>query len=443
MAAPVILYIDTTNKVLLANFLTSNAPARSLVFEAGDLVPLQLHFLQRNNSSGTVGQLLNSYIDPATVTPVSLAIGTIGQAPTAGTFSVTFGADTTAQLAFNITATALATALNALASVTTAGGVTITGNAGGPWRITFNTPGVISTNFSVGAGDLSPTSQGIVGVAVTGATGVNCVQVITLVQNPAALQNIWTATYGAIGQSVLQVGTTGVNAIQRITVPQGTYGGAFSLGFGAATSSNIPYNATAAQVQAAFGALSTVGANNCSVIQSSPVTWDITFIGTLAGAPQADIVPNGAGLMMPQYLAGSLNLNVQGIFDLLASAASIGATLQIQQGTSGSVNTVLQTTCTVNNTLIVATPAVPNPPTASIYGFTAIPTGSNVVTVAFPSTLGYVPGGVLAFPMMPAASGAILSGNVDESSITASGFNYILDSVPTATGSILVWLTLQ
>ena len=446
MAAPVILYLDTTNKVIRASFLTFQQPAQGLTWEAGDLVPLQLHFLQVNPSSGTPGQLPFSYIDPATVLPVSLAIGTIGLLPTAGTFTATYGANTTAALAYNITASALSTALNALASVTSAGGVVVSGNAGGPWQITFNTPGVISTVFSINPGDLNPPSQGIVGVAVTGAPGIQEIQVISLIQNPAALQNIWTATYGAITVTRLQAGGGGLNEIQRVAIPQGTYAGGFSLSFPIASpksTGSLGYQATAAQVQAALTALTTIGAGNAVVIQSSPTTWDVTFTGTLAGASQNLIAAVGTGLMMPQYLAGNLNLNVQGIFNLLNGAASVQSVLQIQQGSPGSVNTVVQTTLTINNTLIVGNPAVPNPPTASIYGITAIPTGSNVIAVSFPSPLSYTPTGIMCGVMMPNSSGTILSGNVDNSSITNAGFNFICDSVPSATGSFLVWITLQ
>lgn len=447
MAAPVIIYIDTTNKVAIANFLTAAQPFQPFGFEAGDNVPIQLHFLQKNPSSGTQGQLLYSYIDPATVTPVTLAIGIIGLPPTAGTFTVNYGANTTAALAYNITAAALATALNALASVIAAGGVTVTAPAnGGPFRIVFNTPGVIVTLFIVNAGELAPTSQGIVSVAVTGATGVNEVQVITLLQNPPALQNAWTATYGAITVTRLQAGGAGLNEIQRVTIPQGTYAGGFSLSFatgGTKSTGSLGYTSTAAQVQAALQALSNIGAGNATVILSSPTTWDVTFTGSLAGATQVLLVAVGTGLLMPQYLAGNLNLNVQGIFDLLGSLASVSAVMQIQQGTAGSINTVLQIPVTIQNTLVVGTPGVPPPVAASIYGVTAIPAGSNVVTVAFPFTLPYIPSGILAGPMMPTSAGVILGGNVDKSSITATGFNFILDSVPAAATSSLVWITLQ
>lgn len=445
MSAPAILYIDSTNKRLIASFLSTINPLTGLIWEAGDLVPIQLHFLQANNSSGTVGQLPYAYIDPATVLPVTLALGTIGQAPTAGSFTITYGANTTSALPFNETAANVSTALNALASVTSAGGVVVVGNPGGPYRITFNTPGVISTLFTVNAADLSPTSQGIVAVAVTGATGVQEVQVITLLQNPAALLASWTATYGAITVTQLQTGGSGLNSIQRITVPQGTYAGGYSLAFGSGavtSTTSIPYNATAAQVQTALQALTAIGAGNVQVIASSPVTWDITFIGTLGGVTQAAIVATGVGLLMPQYLAGNLNLNVQGIFDLLGETASATPTLQIQQGSPGSVNTVLQQTITLNNTLIVGTPGTPVVPPAPVSNTAPFISGSKSVAVAFSTTLSFTPSGVLCNPMGNGPTSEIILGHVDYASITASGFNYIFSAVPSVAGKF-VYVAIQ
>lgn len=52
---------------------------------------------------------------------------TITGTPTSGDFTLTFGADTTAAIAFSATATAVAAALNLLASVIAAGGVDATG----------------------------------------------------------------------------------------------------------------------------------------------------------------------------------------------------------------------------------------------------------------------------------------------------------------------------
>ena len=61
---------------------------------------------------------------------------TITGAPTGGTFTLTFGGDTTAPIAFNATAAAVQAALVALASIG-AGNVVVTGAAGGVWTVTF------------------------------------------------------------------------------------------------------------------------------------------------------------------------------------------------------------------------------------------------------------------------------------------------------------------
>lgn len=361
MGAPIILYIDTTNRRLVSSFLSSVPPFQGITLEAGDSVPVELHFLTVNPSSGTAGALTYSYIDPATLTPVTLGIGTIGSVPTAGTFTVTYGANTTAALAYNITASALSTAINALASVISAGGVTIVGSAGGPWTITFVTPGVISTLFAVNATLLNPTSLGLTSVVVTGTVAVPEVQAITLIQSPAASQVTWTTVYPEIVITRVQAGGSGVNEIQSVAVPQGTYAGTFTVSFGGQTSNPIAYNATSTVVQAALQAMTSIGSNNVSVSQTSTTAWAVTFVGALAGAGQTLMTGSATGLGAPEYLSGTVNLNVQGIFNLLIGKTSAAPTLQIQQGTSGNINTVLQTGITLNSTLIRGTPSDPNP----------------------------------------------------------------------------------
>lgn len=62
---------------------------------------------------------------------------TITGAPTGGTFTLTYSAQTTTPIAFNAAAAAVQTALENLANLVP-GDVTVTGSAGGPYTITFN-----------------------------------------------------------------------------------------------------------------------------------------------------------------------------------------------------------------------------------------------------------------------------------------------------------------
>lgn len=61
---------------------------------------------------------------------------TITGSPTGGTFTLTFGANTTTTIAFNATAATVQAALVALASIG-ANNVTVSGAAGGPWTVEF------------------------------------------------------------------------------------------------------------------------------------------------------------------------------------------------------------------------------------------------------------------------------------------------------------------
>lgn len=61
---------------------------------------------------------------------------TVTGGPTGGTFTITFSGQTTAAIAYNATAAAVQTALEALSNVNP-GDITVTGNAGGPWTLTF------------------------------------------------------------------------------------------------------------------------------------------------------------------------------------------------------------------------------------------------------------------------------------------------------------------
>ncbi|MGV2914725.1 hypothetical protein [Streptomyces alfalfae] len=61
---------------------------------------------------------------------------TVTGGPTGGTFTITWSGQTTAAIAYNATAAAVQSALEALSNIAP-GDVTVTGNAGGPWTLTW------------------------------------------------------------------------------------------------------------------------------------------------------------------------------------------------------------------------------------------------------------------------------------------------------------------
>lgn len=91
---------------------------------------------------------------------------------TAGTFTLTWDGFTTAAIAYNATATTVQTELNALTSITDAGGVTVTGlgNDTDPWIVTWNEAGDRSLLVADSTG-LTATVGTTIEQAVQGVSG--------------------------------------------------------------------------------------------------------------------------------------------------------------------------------------------------------------------------------------------------------------------------------
>ena len=99
------------------------------------------------------------------------------------------------------------------------------------------------------------------------------------------------------GVDVVETGTENGTAIQSLTVD--ATAGEFKLSFGGDTTPDLPYDATASQVQTALRALPSIGAGNVLVSggpgsAGGPVTYGIVFTGALAGSAQSPLVA-GAG----------------------------------------------------------------------------------------------------------------------------------------------------
>lgn len=88
-----------------------------------------------------------------------------------------------------------------------------------------------------------------------------------------------------VGQLIENDQTVGVGAASA---------GTYTLSYKGQVTTPIAYNATAAVVQSALRALSTIGATGCSVSGTAP-TWTVTMTGALALDMTALII-NGAGL---------------------------------------------------------------------------------------------------------------------------------------------------
>jgi hypothetical protein len=86
---------------------------------------------------------------------------------------------------------------------------------------------------------------------------------------------------------------SGTNEVQTVEMDDDVSGGTFTLSFGGQPTGNLPYNASAAVVEAALEALSTIGLGGVSVTGSTPI-WTVTFTGSLASTNVAMIVGDGS-----------------------------------------------------------------------------------------------------------------------------------------------------
>lgn len=89
--------------------------------------------------------------------------------------------------------------------------------------------------------------------------------------------------------SSVPAATGGVNDVQTVTVGGSPTGGTYTLTFGGQTTGAIAYNAAASAVQTAFLALSSVGTGNATVTGSAGGPYTVTFVGTLGNSSRAVI----------------------------------------------------------------------------------------------------------------------------------------------------------
>ena len=167
-------------------------------------------------------------IDAASL--VEVAIGTPDSPPTSGAFTLTFGADTTSSLAYNITGANLQTALNALASITAAGGVTVTQDSG-LYIVAFNSVGARSL-ITFNKGTLAPAvldTNNVLEVQ-TGDATTQEIQIVILKKGYLAYSSDFAPdANGSIAASDVQTGTTSLPQITRITITGNVKGGSWLL----------------------------------------------------------------------------------------------------------------------------------------------------------------------------------------------------------------------
>lgn len=198
----------------------SNSAAPTLTFLQGDAVEMEVHLVRW--TQGTT-RYMEEVPFPAGST-LRLAVGRIDTAPTSGTYTLAYGGNTTTPIAFNATATQIATALNALASITSAGGVAVTKLTNSILKVVFNVAGV-NTILSCDALALSPPCSSKLITLQAGSSTLQGSYLIKIKQSPVVYQENWSD----LEQPTLTVTTLAANRAKRVTIAPDPKAGSWSL----------------------------------------------------------------------------------------------------------------------------------------------------------------------------------------------------------------------
>jgi len=361
------LWIDPFESRLYSGWQNTQ-PAPTFVFKQGDKQEIEL-FLVKKGFGGTFQEV----VDFPSGCTVRVAIGSLDAEPRAGTYTISYGGNTTAELQYDATPTEIQTAVNALASIVSAGGVVIEGISDTTFKMSFNNTGT-RTALTVDTTGLVPTSSSKVITARAGDTGVKAIYIFKVFQSVAVFQNQWVDS----AEPTISVTTLAANASKRVSIYPVPLSGSWTL---------TTTNAIQPLVDDAGGDETDV-----------PTWWTQTATGRLPafadtfvnsdGTPiwQMDVLRTNltswdfsvkrdydvpVGYTMPFTVSGNfikfpskvstLDFNTLEVEYLLNGARSVSAYLEVEiEYTTGERWTVLQTTCTIINDLIDQASYTPN-----------------------------------------------------------------------------------
>jgi hypothetical protein len=221
------LFIDLTNRRLVASE-TNSAPVGLATFTKGDNGAFNLYFLE---ATGVINRPFE-VVDKSS-TSVKLGIGSRTGVPETGTYTLTFGGDTTSAIDAAATAGAIQTALNGLSAISSAGGVTVTGELADHFTVRFATAGT-QGSITADVSQLIPDTVAVIDERIAGSSTVKEVQEIQLRLTPAVFQDSW-ADLGTTVTATIATTVTGSdteNAVQRLSFSREPFAGTYRLTLG-------------------------------------------------------------------------------------------------------------------------------------------------------------------------------------------------------------------
>lgn len=218
------LFIDMTNR-RLATGLTNLTPSAPPRFVKGDNSQINLYFLEATGNIATPFNVVDM-----TGSSIKFGVGNRTNVPTSGTFTLSFGGETSGAIAYSATAGAISSALNSLSAITSIGKVSVDGSMGSNFIISFNSAGTRSA-ITADVSHLIPTASALIDERLVGNATTSEIQELQLRLAPAAYQSTWTDVGTAVTTSITQTitGNSSTNAVQKISFSRTPAQGSFSI----------------------------------------------------------------------------------------------------------------------------------------------------------------------------------------------------------------------
>lgn len=338
------LFIEPTLGLAYSSFTGSTQVSNPSLY-LGDKAQLEIYLVK---DTGVPSYPREEIAYPAGLS-LRVALGPIDESPTGGTWKLSYGGDTTSAIPYNATTAQLQSALNALASITSAGGVTVT-KVGDNYNILFNNVGA-RTELTTDATSLTPLSTAGVAPLQVGDGSKPQIYLVHLQRTVAGL----ATTFNQVTASSITVSTItawdGTRATYRVAISPDPKGGTFSLNFDALSGTDVSTSAISVGASGIdlLNALNVTGsalAGKVSVQQLGAYTYDITVL-TQPGTN--GLTANASGLLSFNGYTGQLDLNTSSAIALLDGAESVATFLEVEITSDSKPITVLQIPVTFRN----------------------------------------------------------------------------------------------
>jgi len=323
MARSLDFIINSKTGQLLSSFDSSTNQPTIPSFIFGDTVPITVRIVEPTAPNSEKPWQDVDLTDQT----VRIALGLPGQTPTSGTFTITYDGDTTSALAYNATSAQVQTALNALASITSEGGVTVASGNTGTYQISFVVAGV-TTDFTIDTVGLFPSSSAYSASSNKDEALEKSLYILRLEVNPAAYAELTDELpVAATTITEIRVGGVGIGAIQSFSFNPIPYAGTYLIDIDGEETTALQALSNAATIQAALEALPAIGAGMVTVEGEFP-NFTANFDATLEDVELLTI--DVTNLTVPTGRSGNLSINTTGVASLLSGRTRVDVTLEFE-----------------------------------------------------------------------------------------------------------------